>query len=130
VAPSGVDVETAGVLAFPGARRLVFSCGFRADRGTTRVVGSEGEIRLGNAFHPRAGVTLELWRAGKLEDRHVAEGDVQAFTPLLRHVHAALLEGVAPRHPAVEDALGTARALQMLRAAAGLDGARGVSPSP
>ena len=52
---SGVDTELWGALIFPRDRRLLFSCGFVAAYDTfSRVLGTEGEIRMTNPFHPAA----------------------------------------------------------------------------
>jgi predicted dehydrogenase len=120
-AESGVDAETSGELLFPGERRLVFSCGFQSDRKLgTRIVGTDGEVRLSNPFHPRPGDALEVWRGGELVQAHPVSGGDHSFTPALRHIHDVLLRGVMPRHLAVDDALGNARALELVREAAGL----------
>jgi predicted dehydrogenase len=111
---SGVDAETVGMLDFPGGRRLVLSCGFgRAYDTFTRLLCTDGEIRVSNAFHPGPGDTVEVWRDGRREqDIPAPEGT--AFSWGIRHVHEVLSGSTPPRHLARDDALGNARALQLL----------------
>ncbi|MGH2443241.1 MAG: Gfo/Idh/MocA family protein, partial [Chloroflexota bacterium] len=58
---SGVDENMAGVLTFPGDRRLIMSCGIRrwVDR-LARVIGAKGEVTLTNPYHPGPGDTLTV----------------------------------------------------------------------
>lgn len=111
---AGVDIETAGVLEFaPG--RLLLSCSFDLPHTTyTRLVGTAGEIRLTNPFHPQPSDVTEVWREGSLVARHEA-GEGTAFSWGIRHIHEVLRGEAEPRHTAVDDSLGTARALDMLR---------------
>jgi predicted dehydrogenase len=111
---NGVDAETAGLLDFPGGRRLVLSCGFgRMFDTLTRLLGTEGEIRVSNAFHPVPGDTVEVWRGGRRE-RETPAPDGTAFSWGIRHVHDVLAGSATPRHLARDDALGNARAIQLL----------------
>lgn len=111
---SGVDGETVGVLDFPDDRRLLLSCGFgRALDTFTRLLGTGGEIRISNPFHPKPGDTVEIWRAGERQ-RHIPAPEGTAFSWGIRHIHDVLTGAAAPRHLASEDALGNARALQFL----------------
>jgi predicted dehydrogenase len=123
-APTGVDRETRGVLGFSHDRALVFSCGIaRGPDTATRLLGTEGEIRLTNPFHPSPDDVLE-WRRGA--DLRVERPTAHraSFSPALRHIHAVLRGEEAPRHLAVTDALATAQALAAVRAAAGFDQAQ------
>ncbi|WP_405087216.1 Gfo/Idh/MocA family protein [Microbispora sp. NBC_01389] len=111
---AGVDVETAGVLEFdPG--RLLLSCSFDLPFTTyARLVGTDGEIRLTNPFHPKTHDVLEVWREERPVQRHEpAEGST--FSWGIRHIHEVLRGEAEPRHTAVDDSLGTARALDLLR---------------
>lgn len=111
---NGVDAETVGLLDFPGDRRLVLSCGFGRTSDTfTRLLGTDGEIRVSNAFHPAPGDTVEVWRA-RGRQREVSAPAGTAFSWAIRHIHAVLTGSTAPRHLAMDDALGNARALQLL----------------
>jgi predicted dehydrogenase len=118
LAPSGVDTHCSGVLTFPGRRQLLFSCGFdRAHSAYARIVGTDGELRVSNAYHPTAGDVVEHWRDGRLVARHSGP-PLPSFAYALRHVHDVLRGRAAPRHLALQDALGNARALELVRGAA------------
>ncbi|WP_182883543.1 Gfo/Idh/MocA family protein [Microbispora sp. H10949] len=111
---AGVDIETAGVLEFdPG--RLLLSCSFDLPSTTyARLVGTGGEIRLTNPFHPKPHDVLEVWREERLVERH-EPGEGSTFSWGIRHIHEVLRGEAEPRHTAVDDSLGTARALDLLR---------------
>lgn len=119
-APSGVDIELWGALTFPGDRRLVFSCGFvSADDTFTGVFGTEGEIRMTHPFHPGPGDTLTIVRGDEMRDHPAAPAGERSFTPAIRHIHGVLRGREQPRHLAVDEAMGNARAIEALLAAAG-----------
>ncbi|MEU8196755.1 Gfo/Idh/MocA family oxidoreductase [Microbispora amethystogenes] len=111
---AGVDVETAGVLEFdPG--RLLLSCSFDLPFTTyARLVGTGGEIRLTNPFHPKPHDVMEVWREERPVQRH-EPGEGSTFSFGIRHIHEVLRGEAEPRHTAVDDSLGTARALDLLR---------------
>lgn len=112
--PEGVDEEMRGVLAFPDDRHLTFSCGMALPPDTfTRILGTEGEIRLTNPYHPNAHDTLEL-RCGDDVTVEYPSDDVPSFTPALEHIHTVLRDEAAPQHLAIEDALSNARAIDLL----------------
>jgi predicted dehydrogenase len=116
--PDGVDVELWGVVDFPGDRRLFLSCGLRWDGlPFTRLIGTAGEIRLSHPYHPRARDRLERIRGEEVLIRHPTP-DEPSFTAALRHIHEVVRGRAQPRHLAVEDALGNARALELLRQSA------------
>ena len=116
----GVDLELWGALTFPGERRLVMSCGFRSAEDTfTRVLGTEGEIRMTNPFHPDVGDTLVLVRDDGVVSESAAPGAERSFTPAIRHIHRAIRGLEPPRHLAVDEAAGNAAAIGALLAAAG-----------
>ncbi len=112
----GVDAETAAVLDFPDHRRLVFSAGMRRPGSTfTRLVGDSGELRVSNPFHPRSGDTVQRWRDGALEQEWpAAEGS--AFRHAVQHIQRVVTAGEVPRHLAGADAIGNARAIDLVRA--------------
>ncbi|MBV9282891.1 MAG: hypothetical protein JOZ41_22685, partial [Chloroflexi bacterium] len=117
-APEGVDDEMQGILEFPGGRRLVFSCGLaRTGIQLTRVLGTKGEIRLSGPFHPTSGDILEIHHPGRVVVERVT-GPEPSFTPAIRHIHAVLRGEEEPRHLAVDDAMGNARAIDFLYASA------------
>ena len=115
---TGVDEEMAGVLTFPGDRRLLLSCGFRrAYDCFTRLQGTEGQIHMTNPCHPGPGDTTEVLRDGERASRPAA-ADEHSFTAALRHVNAAIRGEEAPRHLAADEALGNAVAIELLLASA------------
>jgi predicted dehydrogenase len=112
----GVDVEIWGILPFEGDRRLQFSAGFRSAYDTfARVIGTTGELRMTNPFHPEGGDTLELVTDGRVVANEIAspQGE-RSFTPALRHIHRVLRGEMEPMHLAVDEALGNARAIASL----------------
>jgi predicted dehydrogenase len=118
--PSGVDIETAGLMVFEGGRLLYFGCGM--DRGYDtfgRIVGTEGEIRLTNPYHPRPEDTLEIRRPDKSVLIERPTQHERSFSPAIRHIHEVLRGEHGPAHLAVDDAMSTARALEAARAARG-----------
>jgi predicted dehydrogenase len=118
--PDGADTEMWGALVFPGDRRLVFSCGFRSGYDTlTRVLGTEGEIRMTGPFHPDADDDVTIVRDGKMERQPATTSGEMSFTPAIRHIHRVIRGLEAPRHLAVDEAMGNAKAIAAL-----LDSAR------
>jgi predicted dehydrogenase len=116
---SGVDAEFAAVLAFPADQRLIFSVGMRRAPSTyTRIIGDDGELRVSNPYHPTENDTVELWRGGQRIDIWAAH-PARAFQHAIEHVAAVLAGEAKPRHLAVTDAPGNARALDLARAASG-----------
>jgi predicted dehydrogenase len=118
---TGLDTELWGALSFPGDRRLVLSCGFRSREDTfTRVLGTAGEIRMTNPFHPEDGDTFTVITDSGEETQPAAPSGERSFTPAIRHIHRAL-RGLEPaRHLAVDEAQGNADAVaSLLRAARG-----------
>jgi predicted dehydrogenase len=115
-APEGVDEELIGVLDFSGERRLVLSCGFRRTAGDTfsRVLGSEGEIRLTNPFHPRPTDTMTIRKPDGSERVWSENEDEPNFTAAIRHIHRVLHGEESPLHLATQDALGNAVAIDLL----------------
>ena len=114
----GVDAEIAAVVDFPGERRLVMSAGMRGAFSTyTRVLGERGELRIANPFHPRPGNTVQLWTDGTMAKEWTSD-ERTAFQCGIEHIHAVLRGEEQPRHLATTDALGNARALDLIAAAA------------
>lgn len=110
-----VDADTQGLLCFPGGRRLLFTCGLeRAYDAEARILGREGTIRVTNPYHPDGADVVELHRGTTVSSERVG-GDEPSFTAAIRHLHAVLSGDAAPAHLAVTDALGTARALELVR---------------
>ncbi|HUY96994.1 MAG TPA: Gfo/Idh/MocA family oxidoreductase [Verrucomicrobiae bacterium] len=126
-----VDAETQGMLRFPAGRRLLFTCGLeRAYDAETRILGTEGAIRLSNPYHPDAADVLELHRGTTVTRERLAGGE-PSFTFAIRHIHRVLAGREGPLHLARDDALGTARALELVRRHTESDHTvRGVRPRP
>jgi predicted dehydrogenase len=114
-APEGVDEEMAGVLDFPGDRRLLFSCGMRTQGDTfTRVVGTEGQIRLTGPFHGGPRDTIVVVKPDGSEAVWSEGTDEPSFTSAIRHIHRVLWGEESPRHLATDEAGGNAVALDLL----------------
>ncbi len=126
-APEGVDAELEGTLAYPDGDHLLFSCGLqrRADV-FSRVLGTEGEVRFTNPFHPTATDTMEI-RSGDRVTVEPSGQDSPSFTPAIEHIHAAIRGEVAPRHLAIDDAMAVALGLAFARQGAQ---ARSSAPTP
>ena len=111
----GADTEMWGALVFPGDRRLVFSCGFRSGYDAlTRVLGTEGEIRMTSPFHPGSDDELMIVREDEIETQPASTSGEMSFTPAIRHIHRVIRGLEAPRHLAVDEAMGNARAIDAL----------------
>ena len=108
-----VDVRLSGVLRLPGDVLGTFDCGFDVPpRGVIEVVGEGGTLLSEDPWHGNA---PRLTRDGE-------EIAVEAVDPYAREIEdfsAAIREGRAPRLGR-EDAVGQARAIEMLYAAAGM----------
>jgi predicted dehydrogenase len=115
----GADTEVWGALVFPDDRRLVFSCGFRSAFDTfTRVLGTEGEIRMTNPFHPGEDDQLIVVREDVVRTKPAAPRGEYSFTPAIRHIHRAIRGLEPPRHLAVDEAMGNATSIDALLGAA------------
>jgi predicted dehydrogenase len=116
----GVDLESIAVLGYGGGRSLVLSCGMNRRYDTfTRLLGSDGEIRMSNPFHPSGSDRLEiLGREG--ESIAAAPRDEPSFTACIRHIQAVLGGAEEPRQLAIDTALPTAQALHDLHVHLGL----------
>jgi len=113
----GIDIETWGTLGYPGARRLLLSCGMRRAYDTfTRLLGTTGQIHLSNPFHPGPGDYVTLYPDDGEPDRWQPAEAEPSFTGAIRHVSAAVAGTEQPRLLAVETSLRTARALHDLAA--------------
>jgi predicted dehydrogenase len=110
----GVDLESIAVLGYGGGRSLVLSCGMSRRYDTfTRLLGSDGEIRMSNPFHPSASDKLEI--LGREEESTAAAPVGEpSFTACIRHIQAVLDGREEPQQLAVDTALPTAQALHDL----------------
>jgi len=116
--PSGVDEAMRGFLAYRDGQALLFSCGMSRPYDTfTRILGSEGEIRIRNPYHPQPDDPVQLRRGGTVTTERPTR-DEHSFSAAIRHIHAVLRSEAEPRHLAKETALPTAMALEELRTAA------------
>ncbi len=107
----GVDMRLAGVLRLPGGVLGTFDCGFDVPpRGVIEVVGEGGTLVAEDPWHGRA---PRLTRDGE----EVAVEAVDPYARELEDVSAAIREGRPPRLGR-EDAVGQARAIELLYAAA------------
>lgn len=114
----GVDAETAAILDFPDEQRLIMSAGMRGAFSThARVIGDAGELRITNPFHPGPADTVQRWTNGRQVAQWRAD-ERPAFRYGVEHIHAVLRGDEEPRHLAATDALGNARALDLIASAA------------
>lgn len=110
----GVDVEAAAVLGYPADRRLLLSCGLRRRYDTfTRLIGSAGEIRMTNPFHPGDSDVLEIW-GERTQTLPAAPAGERSFTAIVSHIQEVLAGREQPRQLAAQTSLPTARALHDL----------------
>ncbi|MDR0346369.1 MAG: Gfo/Idh/MocA family oxidoreductase [Nocardiopsaceae bacterium] len=110
-----VDVDTWGVLEYPGGRRLHLSCGMGRSYDTfSTLEGTTGRIHITNPFHPGARDSYQLVAPRSEPVSYPATAGEASFTAAIRHINAVLRGEEEPRLLAVGTALGTARALHDL----------------
>jgi predicted dehydrogenase len=111
----GVDVDTWGVLEYPGGRRLHLSCGLGRSYDTySSLEGTTGRIVVSNPFHPGPADAYQVIAPRAEPVSHPATAGEASFTAAIRHIGAVLAGQDEPRLLAVDTALGTARALNDL----------------
>jgi predicted dehydrogenase len=116
----GVDLESIAVLGYGDGRSLVLSCGMNRRYDTfARLLGSDGEIRMTNPYHPSDGDRLEII-GQQTESTAAASHGEPSFTAAIRHVQAVLGGVEEPRHLAIGTSLATAQALHDLHTQLGL----------
>jgi hypothetical protein len=104
----------AGRLSFAGDRWLLFSCGFRREfESFSRLLCTGGRIHLTNPFHPGASDTIEVITENERRVETAATEEF-SFTAAIRHIQAVVAGTEEPRHLAVDEALGNARAIDLL----------------
>lgn len=114
LAPEGVDLTTECVEYWPD-RRLVFSCGMAGPSDTfSRLVCSEGEIRVQNIFHAGPRAAVEIRTADQISVE-AAYQEQPSFAPALSHIQAAIRGDEPPLHLAVDESLATQIGLEMAR---------------
>jgi predicted dehydrogenase len=110
----GVDLESVAVLGYGDGHTLVLSCGMNRRYDTfTRLLGSDGEIRMSNPFHPSDGDRLEIL-GNQTESTAAAAAGEPSFTAAIRHIQAVLGGAEEPRQLAIDTSLATAQALHDL----------------
>lgn len=110
-----VDVDTWGVLGYPGGRRLMLSAGLRRGYDTfTRLEGTSGRIHISNPFHPRQDDTYQVITTANGPRSVPADLGEPSFTAAIRHINAVLSGEEEPRMLATGTSLDTARALHDL----------------
>jgi predicted dehydrogenase len=115
----GVDVDLQGILGFPGGRRLLLSCGFRRSLDTfCRLLGTTGQIHVSNPWVPGSADYFAVHVDGQEPQRYAAGMPGPFFAPMIGHIQAVLTGTEEPRLLAIDTALGNARALADLLAAA------------
>ncbi len=111
----GVDVDTWGVLGYPGGRRLMLSAGLNRSYDTfTSLEGTSGQIRITNPFHPGPSDTCQVIAAGAEPRTFAATTGEPSFTSAIAHINAVISENVTPRMLATDTSLAMARALNDL----------------
>jgi predicted dehydrogenase len=116
----GVDLESTAVLGYAEDRTLLLSCGMNRRYDTfTRLLGSDGEIRMTNPFHPSDGDRLEIL-GRQLESTAATSPGEPSFSAAIRHIQAVLGGVEEPRQLAIDTSLPTAQALDDLHAHLGL----------
>ena len=113
---NGVDTDAAGIVTFAGARRLLFTCGFKRGYDTfSSVLGSAGQLQLTNPFHPNPADTITITRPQRDPVVERPTVDERSFTAAIRHIHAVLRGDAAPEHTAAEYSLPAAQVLEELQ---------------
>jgi predicted dehydrogenase len=111
----GVDVDTWGVLEYPGGRRLHLSCGLGRGYDTfSSLEGTAGRIHISNPFHPGPADAYQVIAVRSEPASFPATAGEASFTAAIRHIDAVLAGDEEPRLLAVDTALSTARALHDL----------------
>ncbi|BDE08029.1 deoxyfructose oxidoreductase [Vulcanimicrobium alpinum] len=118
----GVEVTLAGVLGFSDARMAAFDCGFRAwGQGSYAAVGTRGQIDVPNAFVPNGETTIVVSDGSGRRTETVPA--VDQYQLEAEEFADAILNDRPLRIPP-DDALGTLRAIEALRASARAGGVR------
>ncbi len=108
--PSGVDLRFTGTLRFPRDVVAEFTCSFTHDHQGLEAIGSEGSLLAANPWHCRDGLIVVNGREERVQPEN-------SYKLQLENVSAAI-RGEAPLLLGREDALGQARTIEALYAAA------------
>jgi xylose dehydrogenase (NAD/NADP) len=115
VGPTGVDILFAGAMLHDDGVTSHFDCGFvMRDRDELEVVGEDGTLFLDDPWHAREPL-IELRRDGKVERVEIERLDSYGLE--LENLSAAI-RGEAEPLLGREDAVGNARAIELLYASA------------
>ena len=117
VTSNGVDVRFIGLMRFAGDLTASFDCGFDiTPRDELELVGSEGSLYCDDPWHCR--VPIIEWRRGDGETERIELAPVDSYGLELDDMSRAISDGGEPLLGRA-DALGQARAIEALYAAAG-----------
>jgi predicted dehydrogenase len=118
--PPGIDVSMTAELLFPGDVRCKVSCAMASDaalQASLRVVGSEGELNVGNPIAPHIGHSLRL-RTGEHEESEQVEGRT-TYDHQLEAFVAAVVDG-QEQPTGGRDAIANMRVIDAIYRAAGM----------
>lgn len=119
VCENGVDVRLVATLRFPGDVLATLDCAFdTVYRKALEIVGSDGVLTLNDPWIGDDAPAVELRRAGGEVERHELAQPVTSYALELDDFEAAV-RGERPPLLGRADAIGQARALALLHAAAG-----------
>jgi hypothetical protein len=111
----GVDVDSWGVLEYPGGRRLHLSCGLGRGYDTfSSLEGTAGRIHISNPFHPGPADTYQVIVSRSEPASFPATAGEASFAAVIRHINAALAGDEEPRLLAVDTAISAASGLHDL----------------
>ena len=112
-----VEVDASVLLDYPGARRLLLTCGFARGYDTsTRLLGTDGVIELVNPFHPSPSDPLIIHRPGRDPVTEFPTTDRRSFSAAIRHITGVVRGVESPQHLAAHNSLATAEAIELARA--------------
>ena len=113
--PHEVDESVWGVLRYPSRQQLIMNVSFVRRYDTfTRIVGSAGEIRLSNTYHPSARDAVSVYSKRGVVKEYTMQGQLP-FTDMLRHIHAVARGDSEPMQLAADVSLPTAWAMEKIR---------------
>jgi predicted dehydrogenase len=111
-----VDEMTSAVMRFPGERLATFTCSFGAsDTATYRVIGTEGDLCLDNAYEYAEEMTMWVTTNGRTREQTFPQQD--QFAPELIHFSDCVRSGQEPA-PSGREGLADVRVIEALYEAA------------
>ncbi len=118
----GVDVATAGVLAFPGGRFATVDCSFVAGySGWYMVLGTQGTIEVPRAYTPQLDETVVIHTDAANRRHEFRFAGVDQYRLMAEAFAEAVLTGVPVPYPP-EEAVANMRAIDALARSARHDG--------